>query len=265
ALLQQQSADPVRELAEEQGAAVQSGDDAAVQRGIVLLLGRIGQQQVRHFRGSQGDPPVAPGEGTGPRPDHLTGGGQLVQQGRRVAGEACGQHQRLQGAGRHRYPGELLDHRVHLVGGGGAPPSPTGSISLRSRASEARRSLRSTSASQYSSAEPPPASSGRSSPRTSWPVPVNRSSALCTTATPRPNRRAAASAVNGPRLRAYRMSSSPSGSAVGSVNASGTPTGSATPSASRTFPASSTGIHRSSPAMRTCSTRRCAASSANHS
>ena len=67
-----------------------------------------------------------------------------------------------------------------------------------------------------------------------------------TTATPRPRRSAAAAAVNGPWVLAYRPTRSPSGSATGSMNATGTPIGSGTPSASRRRLASSMpAIHRS--------------------
>ena len=61
---------------------------------------------------------------------------------------------------------------------------------------------------------------------------------------------------NGPCVRAYRATRSPSGSATTAVKASGTPTGSGTPSASCSRPASSIAAQRSSEAMRTLMTRR---------
>ena len=74
----------------------------------------------------------------------------------------------------------------------------TGSTSARSLASEARRTRRSTSASQYSVVAP----SGRSSPRTTRPLLVIRSSTPVTTATPRPSRVASCAGGKGPCVRA---------------------------------------------------------------
>ena len=85
-----------------------------------------------------------------------------------------------------------------------------------------------------------------------------------TTAVPSPYRPATVAVVNGPCVRAYLATRSPSGSATGSVNASGTPSGSGTPSASRSRPASSIAAHIGCPATRTSITRRAAASSASH-
>ena len=81
---------------------------------------------------------------------------------------------------------------------------------------------------------------GRNSPSTTRPSAASRFSAVPTTATPRPSRAAASIAVNGPCVRAYRETRSPSGSATGSMKASGTPMGSGTPMASRRRAASST-------------------------
>ncbi len=83
-----------------------------------------------------------------------------------------------------------------------------------------------------------------------------------TTATPRPSHAAVSTAWNGPWVRAYRATRSPSGSGTGSVNATGTPTGSGTPSASRSRPASSMAAQRSSPATRTRIARRASSSAA---
>ena len=66
----------------------------------------------------------------------------------------------------------------------------TGSTSARSAASERRRSVRSTSASQKSlPCTPPPDSIGRSSPSTTRPAPTSRRRASVTTAGPSPNQR----------------------------------------------------------------------------
>jgi hypothetical protein len=49
------------------------------------------------------------------RPQHLTGGGQLVEERGLVVRESGGEHQRLQGAGRYGAPGQLLDDSDHAV------------------------------------------------------------------------------------------------------------------------------------------------------
>ncbi|KZM37262.1 hypothetical protein OJAG_00250 [Oerskovia enterophila] len=81
------------------------------------------------------------------------------------------------------------------------------------------------------------------------------------TATPIPKRDATSCAPNGPCVRAWRRTRSPSGSGTGSVKTSGMPVGRATPSASRSRPASSTTAHccataSGTPARRTWITRR---------
>ena len=80
---------------------------------------------------------------------------------------------------------------------------------------------------------------GRNSPSDTRRSSARRRSVSVTTATPSPSRSAAAAAVNGPWVRAYRPTRSPSGSATGSTKAIGTPMGSGTPSASRSRLASS--------------------------
>ena len=124
----------------------------------------------------------------------------------------------------------------------------TGSTWARSAASERRRSTRSTPASHHWAPSV-------NSPRTSAPSEAIRVSASSATRSPSPNRAAASAVVNGPRVRAYRPSSSPSGSATASVNAAGTPTGTATPTASRSRPTSSIATHHVWPANATVSAR----------
>ena len=68
---------------------------------------------------------------------------------------------------------------------------------------------------------------------------------------PMPNRSATAFAVNGPCVRAYRLTRSPSGSRTGSPNTSGRPGGIGTPSASRRRLRSSTAANHAVPANRT--------------
>ena len=105
------------------------------------------------------------------------------------------------------------------------------------------------------------AGSGRSSPTTSRPPFCRRASTWSTTATPRPNRRARPRAVNGPRVRAYRATSCPSGSSTTSVKARGSPTGRGVPRASRSRPASSAAATRSTPPIVTAMARRAVTSS----
>ena len=50
-----------------------------------------------------------------PGPEHLAGGGELVEHRGLVVGDAGGQHQRLQRRGGYGAPGELLDHGDHAV------------------------------------------------------------------------------------------------------------------------------------------------------
>ena len=231
--------------------------------------------------------PSAPGSAAWPAQMHLAGGGELVEVRRLVVEHPRPQHQRLQRTGRHRAPGELVDrdeHPVHPAQAAAAPPSgrpsvaepgetccqaarnrprasgSTGSTSLRSRASERRRSLRSTSASHHS--EPDPA--GRNSPSSTRPCAASRWRVWRTTAAPSPSRSATWSVVNGPWVRANRETRSASGSSTGSVNASGVPGGTGTPSPSRSRPMSSTAVQRASPAIRTSTTRRTSARAASH-
>ena len=127
----------------------------------------------------------------------------------------------------------------------------TGSTSCRSAASERLRSRRRISASTHSLPDAP----GRNSPSMTRRSPASRRSESRTTATPSPNRSAIAFAVNGPWVRAKRLTRSPTGSATGSMNAVGTPMGSGTPRASRRRLASSITAHRSAPLIRAGSTR----------
>ena len=87
-----------------------------------------------------------------------------------------------------------------------------------------------------------------------------RPSTSAATRWPSPNRAAASCVVNGPRVRAYRPSSSPSGSATPSVKIAGTPTGTATPTPSRSRPMSSMATHHVWPANDTVSARLAARS-----
>ena len=166
-------------------------------------------------------------------------------------------------ASRRRAPGRAGRTARVLPGRAGTWRSTcggTGSASRRSLARQRRRSSRSIPVSHHSVPRPP----GRNSPSATRPSAASRRSASVVTAVPRPNRCATVAAVNGPCVRAYLATRSPSGSGTGSVNASGTPGGSATPSPSRSRPASSTATHRSCPATLTSISRRWAASSASH-
>ena len=128
----------------------------------------LGQRQRRLVGEVQRDPAVGAGQRGVAGPDHLAGGGQLVEVGRLVVAHPGAEHQRLERRGGHGAAGELVDRAEHAVDA--AQPLPptcchaarnrpsdsgsTGSISWRSRASERRRSLRSTSASHHSVPEP---------------------------------------------------------------------------------------------------------------
>ncbi|SLF05185.1 Uncharacterised protein [Mycobacteroides abscessus subsp. massiliense] len=118
---------------------------------------------------------------------------------------------------------------------------PTGSTCARSAARDRLRRIRSTSASHHCSES---VASEVNSPRTSWPRAAIAESVSAATRTPRPKRCAASPVVNGPCVRAYRLSSSPNGSVAASVNAAGTPGGTGTPSASRKRATSSTAAHQ---------------------
>ena len=123
----------------------------------------------------------------------------------------------------------------------------TGSTSLRRAASDRRRMRRSTSLSHHSA----PAPCGRNSPSTTRRSPARRPSAEAAMTWPMPNRAATACAVNGPCVRAKRLTRSPSGSRTGSPNTSGRPGGIGTPSASRSRLRSSTAANHAVPANRT--------------
>ena len=110
--------------------------------------------------------PSSPGERAVTGPHDLARRRQLVEQRRALAGHPRRQHQRLQRARRQHRPGELLDDAQHArrppagrrgrparraataAGSGRGPTRGTGSTSARRAASERRRSVRSTSASQ---------------------------------------------------------------------------------------------------------------------
>jgi hypothetical protein len=85
---------------------------------------RFGEQQVRDVRRREGQPPVDARQRPAPGPGHLTGRGQLVEQRRRIAGQARRQDERLERARRQRGPGELLDHAQDVVDAGRAPHPP---------------------------------------------------------------------------------------------------------------------------------------------
>ncbi len=105
----------------------------------------------------------------------------------------------------------------------------TGSTSLRSAASDRRRSWRRTSTSQNSRDTP----SGRNSPTTRRSSPSRAASAPAIRSGGAPKRLATSAVRNGPWVRAYRPTISSSGRATGSVNAIGNPSGSEQPNASR--------------------------------
>ena len=169
--------------------------------------------------GATASQPSRAGQRAAADPGDLAGRGQLVEQGRAVAGQPGGQHQRLQRAGRQRRPGQLLHHPEDVLGAGrAAHPTPAAALARRSgrparpagtapapaaprarprraagparpaaaAAAPRRRSTpgRRRARRSRSAADP----TGRSSPRTSRPAPTSRSSTPVTTATPSPNR-----------------------------------------------------------------------------
>ncbi len=89
--------------------------------------------------GATASQPSPPASVPQPGPGHLAGAGQLVEQGRLVAGQPDGQDQRLPGARRDRRPGELLDHPEDVVGARRAPAAPADPVPGRQEASEGRR------------------------------------------------------------------------------------------------------------------------------
>ncbi len=232
-------ADGVGELAEEVRAAAGQGvDDREVHRRQVELL-RVGQRQRSGVGEVQRHPAVGPGQRAVAGPEQLAGGGELVEHRGCVVDHPRRQHQRLQRAGGYGAAGELLDHGDHAVDAaqtrrravettccqaGRNRPSvagSTGSTSWRSRASDRRRSRRSTSASHHSA----PVPAGRNSPSSTRPDAASRTRVWWATATPSPSRVATSAVTNGPWVRANRATRSPSGSSTGSVNASGVPGG----------------------------------------
>ncbi len=105
----------------------------------------------------------------------------------------------------------------------------TASTSARSRASEARRIRRSTSASHHSSPCPP----GRIAPRTTVPSTSSVRSSSSTRCRGTPRRSAGSSSANGPCVRANRATRPRSACSTGSMNASGRPGGGSAPTPSR--------------------------------
>ena len=193
-------------------------------------------------RPDEHDPAVVAAEAPPPHPGDLAHRAELVEQARLVARDPGRQHVPLQDRRRDRQAGQLVDDLGQALQGGrpaerrrGRSPTAatpchagrnrasaagsTGSTSRRSRASDRRRSSRSTSGSHHSRSAPP----GRNSPRSSVPAASSRSSASSTTPTGRPQRRAGSGVRNGPCVRAQRASSPSSAPATGARNASGTP------------------------------------------
>ncbi len=100
---------PVAEHPEEQpAAALERGQHRPVQRRHGQLA-RLGQQQRRGLGGREHQPAVPGADRAGPGPDHLARRGELVEQGRGVAGHPAGQHQRLERRRRHRRARQPLD------------------------------------------------------------------------------------------------------------------------------------------------------------
>ena len=157
-------ADGVGERAEEERAAAGQGvEHVAVERRSARARRRVGQGQAAPCRPGAARPSRRRRAGRRAR-DQSTSPprSQLVQQRRAVAGDPAGQHQRLQRAGRQRRRRPAARPRAARPRCRAArPPTPcqcgrnrarstagTGSTSARSAASERRRSVRSTSASQ---------------------------------------------------------------------------------------------------------------------
>ncbi len=116
----------------------------------------------------------------------------------------------------------------------------TGSTSARRAARERRRRVRSTSTSHHSDSDAAGSPLGRNAPSLTRRCVASERSAVSTTAGPRLRACAASATLNGPWVRAYRDTRSPTGSATGSRNARGTPMGKGWPRASRIRAASST-------------------------
>ena len=72
---------------------------------------RRGQGQRRLVGEVQRDPAVGAGQRAVAGPEHLAGGGELVEVGRLVVADPGGEHQRLERGGGHRAAGELVDRR----------------------------------------------------------------------------------------------------------------------------------------------------------
>ena len=209
-----------------------------------------GQRQVRDARRGAATRAVVPGQRAVPRPDDLARGGQLVEHRR---GVVAARAPAARGSPAPRRAGRtpascsttratpstprsapVAEARADRPTGwtpcqrGRKTPSAcgaTGSTSARSAASDRRRS---GAARRRRRTRRPcrPARRGAGGPARARRLRSSRRSASVTTATPQPNRAAAARAVNGPCVRACRRSRSPTGSGTSSVNTSGTPTGS---------------------------------------
>ena len=108
-------ADAVGELAEEpRPARVERVEDGSLEAvGLVAL--DLGQGQVGLVGEVEADPAVAAGQRGVTGPDDLAGRGELVEHRRLVVAHAGGEHQRLEGARRHRAAGELVDGGDHAV------------------------------------------------------------------------------------------------------------------------------------------------------
>ncbi len=102
-------AHPVGDLPEEQAVATEERfQDRPVERGGLHREG-VGQQQRGGVGQMESDPAVLARQRARAGPEHLSGGGQLVQHGRVVVGHPGGQDQPLQGGGGHGGALELFD------------------------------------------------------------------------------------------------------------------------------------------------------------
>ena len=157
-----------QQVGEEAGAARQALAQALVEL-AVRVLARPGRraEQGRVLTEVQRDAPRPPAERAAADPDHLAAGAELVQPVRRVRAEPARQHvllphlaARAAGPGaaparradgrRPRRPAENRSTPCHAGAKRASVSWPTGSISLRSTASDARRRRRSTSGSHHS-------------------------------------------------------------------------------------------------------------------
>ncbi|WP_345893806.1 hypothetical protein [Nocardioides sp. TF02-7] len=108
-------ADRVAELAEEPGAARRERGQHLTLQLVVDLALRLREGERRLVGEVEGDPPVASRQCAVAGPEHLAGGGELVEVGGLVVADPRRQHQRLEGGGRHRGAGQLLDGAQHPV------------------------------------------------------------------------------------------------------------------------------------------------------